>query len=108
MHPADGETGRWILRCTPSRLVSVSSGNDQLLHFVDVVHDHVLSFARPEWVMQCDVHPDVAIATRKRGLDRCAAGRVRVFGAHMPFPALGRVRRAGAAFEYVIEPWAAA
>jgi glyoxylase-like metal-dependent hydrolase (beta-lactamase superfamily II) len=91
---------------TPGHLaLMIGSGRDQLMHFVDVVHNHAISFARPEWVMQYDVQSDVAIATRKRVLERVAADRVRVFGAHMPFPALGRVRKAGAAYEYVIEPW---
>lgn len=89
-------------------MVGIHSGGDSLLHFVDVVHSHVLSFAHPEWVMKFDVQSDVAIATRKRVLDRCAVDRTRVFGAHMPFPALGRVRRAGSAYEYVIEPWVSA
>lgn len=94
---------------TPGHImVGIHSGSDSLLHFVDVVHSHVLSFAHPEWVMKFDVQSDVAIATRKRVLDRCAADRTRVFGAHMPFPALGRVRRAGSAYEYMIEPWVSA
>jgi glyoxylase-like metal-dependent hydrolase (beta-lactamase superfamily II) len=94
---------------TPGHLaLMIGSGSDQLMHFVDVVHHHAISFARPEWVMQYDVQPDVAIATRKHVLERVAADRVRVFGAHMPFPALGRVRKAGAAYEYVIEPWVSA
>jgi glyoxylase-like metal-dependent hydrolase (beta-lactamase superfamily II) len=91
---------------TPGHImVGVHSGSESLLHFVDVVHSHVLSFAHPEWVMKFDVQSDVAIATRRRVLDRCATDRTRVFGAHMPFPALVRVRRSGSAFEYVIEPW---
>jgi len=94
---------------TPGHImVGIHSGGESLLHFVDVVHHHVLSFAHPEWVMKFDEQSDVAIATRKRVLDRCAADRARVFGAHMPFPALGRVRRAGEAFEYLVEPWVSA
>lgn len=94
---------------TPGHImVGIHSGSDSLLHFVDVVHSHVLSFAHPEWVMKFDVQPEVAIATRQRVLDRCAVDKSRVFGAHMPFPALGRVRRAGSAYEYVIEPWVSA
>jgi glyoxylase-like metal-dependent hydrolase (beta-lactamase superfamily II) len=94
---------------TPGHIaIAVTSGNDQLFHFVDVVHHHALSFLHPEWVMQYDVQSDVAIATRQRVLDRLAVDRSRVFGAHMPFPALGHVRRAGGAFEYVPEPWVSA
>lgn len=91
---------------TPGHIgVTFTSGNDQLFHFVDVAHSHVLSFAHPEWVMQFDVQSDIAIATRKRVFDRLATDKARVFGAHMPFPALGHVRRAGDAYEYLIEPW---
>lgn len=94
---------------TPGHIaVAVTSGSDQLFHLVDVVHHHALSFQHPDWVMQYDVQSDVAIATRKRILDRCAADRSRIFGAHLPFPALGRVRRAGGAFEFVSEPWVSA
>lgn len=91
---------------TPGHVgVAFTSGNEQLLHFVDVAHSHVLSFAHPEWVMKYDVQSDVAIATRQHVFDRLATDKTRVFGAHMPFPALGRVRRAGGAYEYLIEPW---
>lgn len=91
---------------TPGHLaVQFTSGNEGLLHFVDVVHHHALSFAHPEWVMAYDSQPEKAIETRRRVLDRAAADRLRVFGAHMPFPALGRVKRVGSHFAYVPEPW---
>jgi len=94
---------------TPGHLaIGIRSGSDYLLHLVDVVHSHVLSFAHPEWVMKFDVQPQVAIATRKRVLEQCAVDRTRVFGAHLPFPALGRVRKAAGAYEYLIEPWVSA
>lgn len=94
---------------TPGHLaLLISSGSEQLLHLVDVVHHHALSFAHPEWVMKFDVQPEVAIATRQRVLEQAAADRVRVFGAHLPFPALGRVRKSSAGYEYMIEPWVSA
>lgn len=93
---------------TPGHIgVTITSGNEQLYHFVDIAHHHVISFAHPEWVVQFDVLSDVAIATRKRMYDQCAIDRSRVYGTHMPFPCLGRVRRAGHAFEFQIEPWIA-
>lgn len=85
--------------------IAITAGGEQLFHFVDIVHHHAISFAHPEWRIQFDVQHDAAIATRQRLLDRLAADKARVFGAHMPFPSLGRVRRAGKAYEYVIEPW---
>jgi len=81
-----------------------SSGSDQLLHFVDIAHHHAISFAHPEWILAFDAQPPVAIATRKRLFDRAAADRLRVFGAHMPYPALGHVRSTNGRYEYVVEP----
>jgi glyoxylase-like metal-dependent hydrolase (beta-lactamase superfamily II) len=82
-----------------------SSGNDQLLHLVDTVHHHVFSFEHPDWSIAFDADPATAIETRKRILDRASADRLRVFGAHLPFPSLGHVRiLAKGRYEYVIEP----
>ena len=101
---------------TPGHLgFMISSGGDQLLHFVDAANHHVLAFVRPDWPFVFDVQPEVAMATRRRLLDRAVEDRLRVFGAHMPFPALGHVKRRGVGaepgerggFEYVIEPWVA-
>jgi glyoxylase-like metal-dependent hydrolase (beta-lactamase superfamily II) len=80
-----------------------SSGSEQLLHFVDAAHNHAISFAHPEWIMAFDAQPQVAIETRKKLFDRAAADRLRVFGAHMPFPALGHVRSTEGHYEFVIE-----
>lgn len=91
---------------TPGHLaVVVSSGREQLLHFVDAAHHHALSFAHPEWRFAYDTDPALATETRKKLFDRAAADRLRLFGAHMPFPALGRVRRTGSAYTYVQEPF---
>lgn len=93
---------------TPGHIaLQFASGNAQLLHFVDALHHHAISFANPDVPFGYDVLPEVAIATRKKLLDRAAADRTRLFGAHMPFPALGYVRKVGAVYEHVIEPWPA-
>jgi glyoxylase-like metal-dependent hydrolase (beta-lactamase superfamily II) len=91
---------------TPGHLaVMIGSGDEQLLHFADVAHHHALSFARPGWRFAFDTDPAQAAETRRRVFDRAAADGVRVFGTHLPFPGLGRVRRAGEAFEFAIEPF---
>jgi len=92
---------------TPGHLAFLfSSGDDQLLHFVDALHHHALSFAHPEWTFAYDAQPAVAVASRKALLDRAATDRLRLFGAHMPFSALGHVRSvARGRHEFVIEPW---
>jgi glyoxylase-like metal-dependent hydrolase (beta-lactamase superfamily II) len=91
---------------TPGHIaVAFTSGSEQLLNIADVVHHHVLSFERPEWLMRFDAEPELGVKTRKKILDRVAADRARIFGVHLPFPGLGRVRSASGKFEYVIEPW---
>ncbi|MGC4071416.1 MAG: MBL fold metallo-hydrolase [Nibricoccus sp.] len=91
---------------TPGHIALLfSSGNDQLFHIVDSAHHHVLSFEHPEWSFAFDTDPEAAIKTRNRILDRAAADRLRIFGAHLPFPSLGHVRvLAKGRYEYVIEP----
>lgn len=91
---------------TPGHLALLfSSGRDQLLHIADVALHHALSFANPDWHYTFDTLPDQAVVTRRKLLDRAAADRLRLFGAHMPFPALGYVRKQGDHYEHVIEPW---
>ncbi|MCX6936774.1 MAG: MBL fold metallo-hydrolase [Verrucomicrobia bacterium] len=91
---------------TPGHLaVVISSGREQLLHFVDAAHHHALSFAHPEWRFAYDTDPALATETRKKLFDRAAADRLRLFGAHMPFPALGRVQKTGGAYTYHQEPF---
>jgi glyoxylase-like metal-dependent hydrolase (beta-lactamase superfamily II) len=90
---------------TPGHLaVVIGSGADELLHFVDAAHHHALSFANPNWRFAYDVDGAMAAETRKKLFDRAAADKLRLFGAHMPFPALGRVKKVGAVYEFVIEP----
>jgi Zn-dependent hydrolases, including glyoxylases len=92
---------------TPGHIaLSFTSGNEQLLHLVDVVHHHAISFARPDWAIRFDTEPETAVATRKRLLDRAAADRVRIFSGHLPFPSLGYVRAvARDRYEFIPEPW---
>ncbi len=91
---------------TPGHItIRIQSGNEQLYHMVDIAHHHALSFAHPEWKLGWDVQPEVAIKTRFDFMKKASEARTRVMGAHMPFPSLGHIRKAGNAYEYVIEPW---
>jgi glyoxylase-like metal-dependent hydrolase (beta-lactamase superfamily II) len=93
---------------TPGHIaLQFASGDAKLIHLVDTAHHHAISFANPDLPFGYDVQPEVAVATRKRLLDRAAADRTRLFGAHLPFPGLGYVRKVGGAYQHVIEPAAA-
>jgi hypothetical protein len=45
--------------------------------------------------------PQQAVETRKKLLDRTAAERMPVVGYHFPFPATGRVEKAGTGYRLV-------
>ena len=87
---------------TPGHVsVLLRSGGDQLLIGSDVLTQHVVSFAAPDWRWGPDMDPEKAIAARRRTLDHLATDRVRLLGYHLPWPGLGRVERAGTAFRFV-------
>jgi glyoxylase-like metal-dependent hydrolase (beta-lactamase superfamily II) len=91
---------------TPGHIAMlIGSGPTRLLHLADAGHHHVLSFANPDWVYRFDSQPKLAVATRRRIFGRAAAERLRVFGAHLPFPGLGHVRAIGDHYEHLLEPW---
>ena len=91
---------------TPGHIaVLIGSGPARLLHLADTGHHHVLSFANPDWVYRFDSQPKLAVDTRRRLFGRAATERLRVFGAHFPFPGLGHVRAAGDHYEHLLEPW---
>ncbi|MET0550669.1 MAG: MBL fold metallo-hydrolase [Xanthomonas sp.] len=73
----------------------------QLLVWGDLVHYHAVQFAQPQASYEADSDRDAAIAARKRMLAQAADHGWWVAGAHLPFPGLGHVRRADAAFAWV-------
>jgi len=85
--------------------VLVSSGDEQLLYAGDVIHHFVTSLARPDWSAVFDHLPEVARVTRRRLLDRAASERMLVMAYHIPFPALGHVRRQNGAFDWEPLTW---
>ncbi|MEO1018157.1 MAG: MBL fold metallo-hydrolase [Pseudomonadota bacterium] len=83
----------------------VSSGNEQLMIFADIVHVAPVQFAHPDWAIAFDVDPELAIATRAKIFDQLATDRLLVTGMHMPFPGFGHIDRHGDAYAFVPMPW---
>jgi glyoxylase-like metal-dependent hydrolase (beta-lactamase superfamily II) len=83
----------------------ISSGNQQLLIWGDIVHIGPLQFARPEWTIAFDVDQSQAAATRTRVLEMVAADRLLVAGMHLPFPGFGHVDRTNGGYAFVPAPW---
>jgi len=66
----------------------------------DALTHPVISFAHPDWRPASDHDPDLAVAARRRLLDRAHAEKARIIGYHLP-GGIGRVERTEAAYRFV-------
>ena len=79
---------------TPGHMgVLIADGSDRLLIWGDIVHSIVLQMPHPDWTVIWDGDPALAVATRRRILDRAAAEGLSIAGMHLT--ARGRIERNG-------------
>ncbi|MBR0644475.1 MBL fold metallo-hydrolase [Plastoroseomonas hellenica] len=78
----------------------VVGGGETLLIWGDIVHVPSIQFIRPELTWEFDADQAQARSTRRRILDRAARPGVFVAGAHLDFPGIGSVTRAGQAYDF--------
>ncbi len=83
----------------------VSSGNDQLLIWGDIVHVPEVQTARPEVCMAFDSDGAQAEATRRHVFDMVAADKLMVTGMHLHFPGFSRLIKRGAGYQLVPAAW---
>ncbi len=83
----------------------IKSGNESLLHFMDVAHHHSLMFTDPAWGIAYDHLPEQAIDTRKKLFVQIATTHERAYGFHLPWPALGRIATSGSGYTWQGERW---
>lgn len=85
---------------TPGHMAFLFSGGWCLTG--DVAFHDPISYTFPEAESAFDVDPQLAVATRRRLLDRLVDERMQVIGYHHPWPGLGRVERAaGGTFRFM-------
>jgi glyoxylase-like metal-dependent hydrolase (beta-lactamase superfamily II) len=84
----------------------ISSGNQSLLIWGDIVHSAPLQFPHPEWAIAFDTDQDLAIATRKKVFDMTSTDKLTIAGAHLPFPGIGHVVNTGSGYQYAPVFWA--
>ena len=84
----------------------VTSGDQSLLIWGDIVHMPEVQVRRPEVTMVVDVDPAGAEASRRRIFDMVATDRLLVTGMHLHYPGFGHIAREGDACRFVPEPWA--
>jgi len=84
---------------------AVASGGETMTALCDTTN-HPWLFARhPEWQPIVDQDGPLAVATRRRMLDRVSADKTLVQGYHFPFPGTGRIIKTKTGYEFVPEMW---
>jgi glyoxylase-like metal-dependent hydrolase (beta-lactamase superfamily II) len=79
----------------------LSSGSQQLMISNDTAYVPALLAPHPDWQGAYDQDGPLAVETRKALLDRVIADKMRVCGAHFPFPGSGAFARDGAGYAFV-------
>lgn len=85
--------------------VVAESEGQKLLVTGDAISHAYIAFQHPEWQPAIDMDGDMAVVTRKKLLDMAAAEGFTVVCYHAPFPGVGRVARAGAAYRWIPAVW---
>ena len=86
---------------TPGHAIyRIRSGGEELLHMVDLAHNHLLMFQDPSWKIGWDNNLELAAQTRKRVFSQATAAKTRVYGFHLPFPGLGRICQQGKGYQW--------
>ena len=78
-----------------------SSKGEKILFWGDIVHAQRVQLPHPEVTAIFDIDQNAAAATRLQLLPRLAREHVLIAGPHMPFPALGSLRREGNGYSWV-------
>jgi glyoxylase-like metal-dependent hydrolase (beta-lactamase superfamily II) len=87
---------------TPGHTAYIVADGDQSLFVLCDTTNHPALFARhPEWQAIIDQDGPLAVATRRRLLDRAVADKMLVQGYHFPFPACGHIAKRGDGYEFV-------
>jgi len=77
------------------------AGDDNLMVWGDVLHNHAVQFKHPEVVIEADWDKEQARSSRMRMLALSSEEKFWVAGAHLPFPGLGHVRGTGSGYSWV-------
>ncbi len=83
----------------------LSSGDETLFIWGDIVHAPPLQFANPNAGIAFDVDSDAAAATRAKAFDMASADRLMVAGMHLTFPGVGHVVKSGTGYDFEPAGW---
>jgi glyoxylase-like metal-dependent hydrolase (beta-lactamase superfamily II) len=86
---------------------AVASGSESMMVLCDTTNHPALFVRHPEWQPSVDQDGPLAVATRRRLLDRVSADKMLVQGYHFPFPGTGRIVKTRTGYDFVPEMWRA-
>jgi len=78
-----------------------SSKGQKILFWGDTIHAQRVQLQHPEVTAVFDIDQNAAATTRHQLLPKLAREDVLIAGPHMPFPALGRLRKEGSGYSWV-------
>lgn len=83
----------------------VEDGGEQLLIWGDVLHLLPLQLIHPEWHFMIDSDPVQSGETRKTLFAELARRKLRIAGAHVPYPGLGYVVDDASGYRFIQDRW---
>lgn len=83
----------------------ITSDDEALLIWTDIVHLAPVQLAMPEIGVNFDVDPEMARATRSALLEQVAADRTLIAGSHIGFPGIGWIEPEGEGYRFVAVPY---
>ncbi len=83
-------------------LFMLSSEDAKMLFWGDLVHGAALQFPVPEICATYDMNMEEAVETRRKVFAQAAEEKIPVAGAHLPFPAIGRVAKSGDGYTFQV------
>lgn len=87
---------------------AVESAGQRMLVWGDTMHVGEIQFAQPQVTIAFDTDSPMAAKARAKIFAEVAANHVMVAAAHLPFPGLGHLRRAGTGYVFVPYPYGGA
>lgn len=72
-------------------VVSIASGDQQLLLVADTVHNVAIHTAKPDTAFVFDMDPAMAAASRRKIFDMVSADKMLIAATHIAFPSFGRI-----------------
>lgn len=79
----------------------MTSKGETMFFWGDLLHNHALQLTDPEIAAEFDVDAQGARDARAKTLPQIAERKIWVAGAHLPFPGIGHIRKAGNGFTWI-------